>query len=79
MGRGLPGYGTRAGGDRAGRGLDQGSGAFPDDPGLVAKAKAGELNLDRTLWAMRRAAEPKPPPNTAREGGLRRSPAQPWA
>ena len=30
--------------------------------GMVAKAKAGELNLDRTLWAMRRAAEPKPPP-----------------
>jgi replication initiation protein RepC len=29
--------------------------------GMVAKAKAGELNLDRTLWAMRRAAEPKPP------------------
>ena len=28
--------------------------------GIVAKAKAGELNLDRTLWAMRRAAEPKP-------------------
>jgi alpha,alpha-trehalase len=30
---------------------------------LVAKAKAGELNLDRTLWAMRRAAEPQPHPN----------------
>jgi len=28
--------------------------------GMVAKAKAGELNLDRTLWAMRRAAEPAP-------------------
>ncbi len=28
--------------------------------GMVAKAKAGELNLDRTLWAMRRATEPKP-------------------
>jgi Replication protein C C-terminal region len=27
---------------------------------MVAKAKAGALNLDRTLWAMRRAAEPKP-------------------
>jgi replication initiation protein RepC len=26
--------------------------------GMVAKAKAGELNLDRTLWAMRRATEP---------------------
>jgi Trehalase len=31
--------------------------------GMVAKAKAGELNLDCTLWAMRRAAEPKPHPN----------------
>jgi hypothetical protein len=29
--------------------------------GTVVNAKAGELNLDRTLWAMRRAAEPKPP------------------
>jgi replication initiation protein RepC len=28
--------------------------------GMVAKAKAGELNLDRTLWALRRAAEPRP-------------------
>jgi replication initiation protein RepC len=28
--------------------------------GMVAKAKAGELNLDRTLWAMRRAGEPRP-------------------
>ena len=26
--------------------------------GMVAKAKVGELNLDRTLWAMRRAQEP---------------------
>jgi Replication protein C C-terminal region len=44
--------------------------------GMVAKAKAGALNLDRTLWAMRRAAEPKPPPNTARERGLRQPPAR---
>jgi replication initiation protein RepC len=29
--------------------------------GMVTKAKAGELNLDRTIWAMRRAADPKPP------------------
>jgi replication initiation protein RepC len=28
--------------------------------GMVAKAKAGELNLDRTLWAMRRAKEAAP-------------------
>jgi replication initiation protein RepC len=27
--------------------------------GMVAKAKAGELNLDRTIWALRRALEPK--------------------
>lgn len=31
--------------------------------GMVAKAKAGELNLDRTLWGMRRATEPKPTAN----------------
>jgi replication initiation protein RepC len=46
--------------------------------GMVAKAKAGELNLDRTLWAMRRAAAPKPPPKTARDAGLHRPPAPPW-
>jgi replication initiation protein RepC len=28
--------------------------------GMVAKAKAGGLNLDRTLWGMRRANEPRP-------------------
>jgi replication initiation protein RepC len=28
--------------------------------GMVAKAKAGELNLDRTLWGMRRAHAPRP-------------------
>lgn len=28
--------------------------------GMVTKAKAGQLNLDRTLWAMRRAGEPRP-------------------
>ena len=26
--------------------------------GMVQKAKAGELHLDRTVWALRRAAEP---------------------
>jgi Replication protein C C-terminal region len=46
--------------------------------GMVAKAKAGELNLDRTLWAMWRAAEPTPRPKTARERGLRRPPAPLW-
>jgi len=42
--------------------------------GMVAKAKAGELNLDRTLWAMRRATAPKAPIN---EGGTS-SRARPW-
>jgi replication initiation protein RepC len=28
--------------------------------GMVRKAKAGELNLDRTIWGMRRAHEPRP-------------------
>jgi replication initiation protein RepC len=28
--------------------------------GMVTKAKAGELNLDRTLWGMRRAQDPRP-------------------
>jgi replication initiation protein RepC len=27
--------------------------------GMVAKAKAGELHLERTVWALRRAAEPE--------------------
>ena len=27
--------------------------------GMVAKAKAGDLRLERTVWAMRRAAEPE--------------------
>jgi hypothetical protein len=46
---------------------------------MVAKAKAGELNLDRTLWAMRRATEPKPPPKIDRTAGLLQPPAPPWA
>jgi replication initiation protein RepC len=28
--------------------------------GMVTKAKSGELNLDRTLWGMRRAMDPRP-------------------
>ncbi|HTT79050.1 MAG TPA: plasmid replication protein RepC [Stellaceae bacterium] len=28
--------------------------------GMVAKAKAGELHLERTVWALRRAAQPQP-------------------
>jgi replication initiation protein RepC len=85
MGRGLPRHGTRAGGDCAGRGVDQGPGAFPDDPpggyfhGMVTKAKAGELNLDRTLWAMRRAAQPKPHSQAVEEYSGRRSPGRLWS
>jgi len=44
--------------------------------GMVAKA--GELNLDRTLWAMRRATEPKPRSQAAREGGDRYPTERPW-
>jgi replication initiation protein RepC len=44
--------------------------------GMVTKAKAGELNLDRTLWGMRRAREPRPAVGTGnRPGGSGRSAA----
>jgi len=43
--------------------------------GMVAKAKAGELNLDRTLWGMRRAKEPQPPARQE-EVSLRARPLQ---
>jgi hypothetical protein len=33
---------ARAGGDRTGRGVDQGSGAFPDDPGRIFPWHGGE-------------------------------------
>ena len=46
--------------------------------GMVAKAKTGELNLDRTLWAMRRAGEPKPRPKAANGRDLPRTPVRPW-
>jgi replication initiation protein RepC len=46
--------------------------------GMVAKAKAGELNLDRTLWAMRRAAQPKPRSQAVGECSGRRSPGRTW-
>ena len=42
--------------------------------GMVVKAKAGELNLDRTLWAMRGAINPKPPI----KGGGASLRARPW-
>ena len=37
--------------------------------GMVQKAKAGELHLERTVWAMRRAAQPSARPRTGRGGG----------
>jgi hypothetical protein len=44
----------------------------------VVSTKAGKLKLDRTLWGMWRAAEPKLPPKTPRDGGLRRLTSSPW-
>jgi replication initiation protein RepC len=35
--------------------------------GMVAKAKAGELHLERTVWALRRAAEPELPRGQTRD------------
>jgi hypothetical protein len=40
--------------------------------GMVAKAKAGELNLDRTLWALRRASEPSQRGKAGRDGAEHR-------
>ncbi len=37
--------------------------------GMVMKAKAGQLNLDRTLWAMRRASDPRPQGKPGGGGG----------
>ena len=37
--------------------------------GMVQKAKAGELHLERTVWAMRRATQPNARPRTGRGGG----------
>ena len=37
--------------------------------GMVQKAKAGELHLERTVWALRRAAQPLQMPEAGREGG----------
>ena len=36
--------------------------------GMVGKAKAGELHIERTVSAMRRAAQPNPRPPAGREG-----------
>ena len=38
--------------------------------GMVAKARAGELHLERTVWALRRVAEPER--GHSRDGGLHR-------
>jgi hypothetical protein len=48
---------------------------------MVAKAKAGELNLDRTLLALRRANEPWPPAGAgeAKRGLELRRPGRPVA
>ena len=40
--------------------------------GMVVKAKAGELHLERTVWAMRRAATPEENRYGGREGGTLR-------
>jgi replication initiation protein RepC len=45
--------------------------------GMVAKAKAGELNLDRTLWGMRRATDPRPGKVLAGRGVRRDDAARP--
>jgi replication initiation protein RepC len=42
--------------------------------GMVDKAKAGELHLERTVWALRRAVEPERP--AGREGGSDRRPGR---
>src|SRR5215472_4537153 len=39
--------------------------------GMVQKAKVGELHLERTLWALRRAAEPARAPRSGQGRGLR--------
>ena len=74
VGRRLSGHGPRIGSRGLGDRLDQGGGAFPDlswrlcpwhgDP----KAKAGELHLERTVWALRRAVEPEYHRGAGREG-----------
>jgi replication initiation protein RepC len=39
--------------------------------GMVQKAKAGELHLERTVWALRRAVEPAQAPRSGQGRGLR--------
>ena len=42
--------------------------------GMVQKAKAGELHLERTVWAMRRATQPNARSRTGRGGGAAHRP-----
>ncbi len=44
--------------------------------GMVQKAKADELHLERTVWAMRRATQPNARPRAGRGGDQYQSPAQ---
>jgi replication initiation protein RepC len=39
--------------------------------GMVQKAKAGEMHLERTVWALRRAAQPAQAPRSAQGRGSR--------
>ena len=39
--------------------------------GMVARARAGELHLERTVWALRRADQPDPKERDSRGGGSR--------
>ena len=49
--------------------------------GMVTKAKAGHLNLDRTLWGMRKANEPRQADKTGNgpgRGGRSATPTRSW-
>jgi hypothetical protein len=49
--------------------------------GMVTKAKAGHLNLDRTLWGMRKANEPRQAARTGSRpgrGGRSDEPTRSW-
>jgi replication initiation protein RepC len=49
--------------------------------GMVSKAKAGYLHLDRTLWGMRKANQPRPPGQASGargRAGEGRSVKEPW-
>jgi replication initiation protein RepC len=48
--------------------------------GMVEKAKRGELHLERTLWGLRRGAQPAGSPPAERDGVPRRGESQgPWS